>query len=103
MERRVWLQSNGVDARIPVKLKSYTAVPCMAGARHRLQLRGQFHDGIDTETYGNPDGSAADGGPYYPPRKYWNVRPVAIDYYNNYMTNFHDNALRLMAQCTIFA
>jgi hypothetical protein len=50
-----------------------------------------FHDGIDIETYGNPDGSAAATGPLYPPKKYWDRRPVAIDYYNNFMTNFHDN------------
>ena len=24
----------------------------------------------------------------------WDRRPVAIDFYNNYMTNFHDNAVR---------
>jgi hypothetical protein len=50
-----------------------------------------FHDGIDTETYGNPDGSAAVNGPKYPTREYFDKRTVSIDYYNNYMTNFHDN------------
>jgi hypothetical protein len=50
-----------------------------------------FHDGIDIETYGNPDGSAAQGGPSYPAKATWNLRPVAIDFYNNLMTNFHDN------------
>ncbi len=50
-----------------------------------------FHDGIDIETYGNPDGSSAADGPKYPPKEYWDRRPVAIDFYNNYMTNFHDN------------
>ena len=54
-----------------------------------------FHDGIDIETYGNPDGSHAIDGPHYPPREYWDRRPVAIDYYNNYMTNFHDNAFEI--------
>ena len=58
-----------------------------------------FHDGIDVETYGNPDGNTPDptaaNGPYYPPRKDWHLRPVAIDYYNNYMTNFHDNAFEI--------
>ena len=28
-----------------------------------------FHDGIDIETYGNPDGSHAIDGPHYPPRR----------------------------------
>jgi hypothetical protein len=58
-----------------------------------------FHDGIDVETYGNPDGSFATDpnlpdttdGPKYPPPEYWDRRPVAIDIYNNYMNNFHDN------------
>src|SRR5581483_1515816 len=50
-----------------------------------------FHDGIDIETYGNPDGSSAADGPKYPPKEYWDRRPVAIDFYNNYLTNFHDN------------
>ena len=58
-----------------------------------------FHDGIDVETYGNPDGNTPDPtaatSPYYPPRKDWHLRPVAIDYYNNYMTNFHDNAFEI--------
>ncbi len=58
-----------------------------------------FHDGIDIETYGNPDGSFATdpnlpdttNGPKYPPRRFWDLRPVANDFYNNYMNNFHDN------------
>jgi hypothetical protein len=54
-----------------------------------------FHDGIDVETYGNPDGSDAVNGPYYPPREFWKRRPVAIDYYNNYMSNFEDNAFEI--------
>jgi hypothetical protein len=54
-----------------------------------------FHDGIDIETYGNPDGSAAADGPKYPPKADWSKRPVSIDFYNNYMTNFHDNAIEI--------
>ena len=42
-----------------------------------------------------PDGSHAIDGPHYPPKEYWDRRPVAIDYYNNYMTNFHDNAFEI--------
>jgi len=57
-----------------------------------------FHDGINVETYGNPDGSYASGpgiveGPKYPTREYWDRRPVAIDFYNNYITNSHDNPI----------
>jgi uncharacterized protein YbjT (DUF2867 family) len=50
-----------------------------------------FTTASTSRRYGNPDGSAADGGPAYPPKAYWDRRPVAIDFYNNYMTNFHDN------------
>ena len=31
----------------------------------------------------------------YPPRESWDRRPVSIDYYKNYMTNFHDNAFEI--------
>ena len=31
----------------------------------------------------------------YPPREFWDRRPVAIDFYNNYLTNFHDNAIEI--------
>ena len=81
-------------------LKSYTAVRVYGGG-HVMAYNyvANFHDGIDVETYGNPDGNTPDPtaatGPYYPPRKDWHLRPVAIDYYNNYMTNFHDNAFEI--------
>jgi len=57
-----------------------------------------FHDGINVETYGNPDGAVASGpgmvgGPQYPPREYWDRRPIAIDIYNNYITSSHDNPI----------
>ena len=58
----------------------------------------QFHDGIDIETYGNPGGSYADrpaGPPYSAAEEYWDRRPVAIDFYNNLMTNFHDNPFEI--------
>jgi hypothetical protein len=32
-------------------------------------------------------------GPKYPTREYWDRRPVAIDFYNNYITNSHDNPI----------
>jgi hypothetical protein len=92
-----WLQFNGIDGQeFPVKLKSYTAVR-VYGSGHVMAYNyvANFHDGIDTETYGNPDGSDAVHGPYYPPRQYWDRRPLSIDYYNNYMTNFHDNAFEI--------
>jgi hypothetical protein len=54
-----------------------------------------FHDGIDTEMYGMPDGSHAHDGPSYPPREFWDRRPVSIDIYNNYITNAHDNSIEM--------
>ena len=92
-----WLQFNGVDGQeFPAKLRSYTAVRVYGGG-HVVAYNyvADFHDGIDVETYGNPDGSDAVHGPFYPPRKDWNVRPVAIDFYNNLLTNFHDNAIEI--------
>jgi hypothetical protein len=90
--------ANGV--KFPPPLDSYTAVR-VYGSGHVIAYNyvANFHDGIDVETYGNPDGNTPDPtaatGPYYPPRKDWHLRPVAIDYYNNYMTNFHDNAFEI--------
>jgi len=92
-----WAQFNGVDGqKFPPLLASYTAVR-VYGPGHVIAYNyvANFHDGIDVETYGNPDGSHAIDGPHYPPREYWDRRPVAIDYYNNYMTNFHDNAFEI--------
>jgi hypothetical protein len=92
-----WAQFNGVEGQqFPPKLVSYTAVR-LYGPGHVVAYNyvANFHDGVDVETYGNPDGSDAIDGPHYPPRKYWDRRPVSIDYYNNYMTNFHDNAFEI--------
>ena len=92
-----WAQFAGVDGqKFPPLLASYTAVR-VYGPGHVIAYNyvSGFHDGIDVETYGNPDGSHAIDGPHYPPREYWDRRPVAIDYYNNYMTNFHDNAFEI--------
>ena len=92
-----WAKFDGVDGqKFPPKLASYTAVR-LYGPGHVVAYNyvANFHDGIDIETYGNPDGSHAIDGPHYPPREYWDRRPVAIDYYNNYMTNFHDNAFEI--------
>jgi len=92
-----WTKFDGVDGqKFPPILASYTAVR-LYGPGHVVAYNyvANFHDGIDIETYGNPDGSHAIDGPHYPPREYWDRRPVAIDYYNNYMTNFHDNAFEI--------
>ena len=89
-----WQPFNGVDGqKFPPVMASYVAVK-VYGPGHVVAYNyvANFHDGIDIETYGNPDGSAAAGWPgNYPPKEYWDRRPVAIDFYNNYMTNFHDN------------
>jgi hypothetical protein len=92
-----WAQFNGVDGqKFPPELASYTAVR-LYGPGHVVAYNyvADFHDGIDIETYGNPDGSHAIDGPHYPPKEYWDRRPVSIDFYNNYMTNFHDNAFEI--------
>src|SRR5258708_4748268 len=92
-----WSQFAGLDGqKFPPILASYTAVR-LYGPGHVVAYNyvANFHDGIDIETYGNPDGSHAIDGPHYPTREYWDRRPVAIDFYNNYMTNFHDNAFEI--------
>jgi len=89
-------QAAGIE--FPPKLISYTAVR-LYGAGHVVAYNyiAHFHDGIDIETYGDPDGNvardSAASGPFYPARKDWHLRPVANDFYNNTMTNFHDNAI----------
>lgn len=96
----LWKRFNGVDGqRFPPVMASYVAVK-LYGPGHVVSYNyiADFHDGINVETYGNPDGSVASGpgiveGPHYPPREYWNRRPVAIDFYNNYITNSHDNPI----------
>jgi len=92
-----WAQFDGVEGQVfPPKMKSYIAVK-VYGPGHVMAYNyvANFHDGIDTETYGNPDGSSAADGPKYPPKEYWDRRPVSIDYYNNYMTNMHDNSFEI--------
>ena len=92
-----WNKFNFVDGQsFPVALKSYTAVR-VYGQGHVVAYNyvANFHDGIDVETYGNPDGTDAVKGPFYPARQDWDHRTVSIDFYNNYMTNFHDNAFEI--------
>jgi len=96
----MWIQFRGVDGQIfPPVMSSYVAVK-LYGPGHVVAHNyiAHFHDGINVETYGNPDGSVASGpgiedGPKYPPREYWDRRPVAIDFYNNHITNSHDNPI----------
>ena len=93
----MWTKFAGVEGQIfPPKMASYVAVK-LYGPGHVVAYNyiADFHDGIDVETYGNPDGSHAIDGPHYPPKEYWDKRPVAIDFYNNYLTNFHDNAIEI--------
>lgn len=90
----IWQPFDGVDGqKFPPAMASYVAVK-VYGPGHVVAYNDvrNFHDGIDIETYGNPDGSSADGGPAYPPAAFRDRRPVAIDFYNNVMSNFHDNA-----------
>jgi hypothetical protein len=95
-----WTKFKGVEGQVyPPRMASYVAVK-LYGPGHVVAYNyiADFHDGINVETYGNPDGSSASGpgildGPQYPPREYWDRRPVAIDFYNNYITNSHDNPI----------
>ena len=96
----MWTKYRGVEGQtFPPPMASYVAVK-LYGPGHVVAYNyiADFHDGINVETYGNPDGSVASGpgigdGPKYPPREYWDRRPVAIDFYNNYITNSHDNPI----------
>ena len=96
----MWTKFNGVNGQVfPPKMASYVAVK-LYGPGHVVAYNyiADFHDGINIETYGNPDGSVASGpgiieGPHYPTREYWDRRPVAIDFYNNYITSSHDNPI----------
>lgn len=89
----IWGRFNGVDGQVhPPAMASYVAVK-LYGPGHVVAYNSisHFHDGVNIETYGNPDGSAALDGPKYPPAAFRHLRPVSIDFYNNFMTNFHDN------------
>jgi hypothetical protein len=96
----MWEPFAGIEGQVyPPRMASYVAVK-LYGPGHVVAYNhiANFHDGINVETYGNPDGSYASGpgivdGPKYPTREYWDRRPVAIDFYNNYITNSHDNPI----------
>jgi hypothetical protein len=92
-----WQQFANVEGQqFPPVMKSYTAVR-LYGAGHVVAHNyvADFHDGIDTEMYGMPDGSHPIDGPAYPPRDLWDRRPTAIDIFNNYITNAHDNSIEM--------
>ena len=92
-----WAQFEHVEGQeYPPVMKSYTAVR-LYGAGHVVAHNyvADFHDGIDTEMYGMPEGSHPIDGPNYPPREAWDRRPNAIDIYNNYITNAHDNSIEM--------
>jgi hypothetical protein len=92
-----WEQFDGVDGQeFPPVMSSYNAIR-VYGPGHVIAYNyvADFHDGIDTDFYGMPDGSHAHEGPWYPPREYWDRRPVSIDIYNNYITNAHDNSIEM--------
>ena len=92
-----WRQFEGVDGQqFPPVMESYTAIR-LYGPGHVVAHNyvADFHDGIDTDYYGMPDGSHAVEGPDYPPREHWDRRPVSIDVYNNYITNAHDNSIEM--------
>jgi hypothetical protein len=92
-----WQQFNDVEGQqFPPVMKSYTGIR-LYGPGHVVAYNyvANFHDGIDTEMYGMPDGSSAQDGPDYPPKESWERRPTAIDIYNNYITNAHDNSIEM--------
>ncbi|MEZ5285130.1 MAG: DUF561 domain-containing protein [Vicinamibacterales bacterium] len=92
-----WQQFENVEGQaFPPVMKSYTAIR-LYGPGHVVAHNyvAHFHDGIDTEMYGHPDGSHPIEGPSYPPREFWDRRPNAIDIYGNYITNAHDNSIEM--------
>lgn len=92
-----WQQFENVEGQeFPPVMKSYTGIR-LYGAGHVVAHNyvADFHDGIDTDFYGMPDGSHAIEGPSYPPKEMWHLRPTAIDIYNNYITNAHDNSIEM--------
>ena len=92
-----WQPFENVDGQeYPPVMKSYTGIR-LYGPGHVVAHNyvADFHDGIDTDVYGMPDGSHAQEGPNYPPREQWDRRPTAIDIYNNYITRAHDNSIEM--------
>jgi hypothetical protein len=92
-----WQQfENVAGQQYPPIMESYTGIR-LYGPGHVVAHNyvADFHDGIDTDYYGMPDGSHPVDGPTYPPRSAWDTRPASIDVYNNYITNAHDNSIEM--------
>ena len=92
-----WQPFENVDGQeYPPVMKSYTGIR-LYGPGHVVAHNyvADFHDGIDTEMYGMPDGSHPIDGPNYPTREFWDRRPNAIDIIDNYISNAHDNTIEM--------
>lgn len=92
-----WQQFENVEGQaFPPVMQSYTGIR-LYGPGHVVMHNyvADFHDGIDTEMYGMPDGSHPIDGPNYPPREAWDRRPTSIDIIGNYITNAHDNSIEM--------
>jgi hypothetical protein len=92
-----WAQFEHVAGQqYPPIMESYTAIR-LYGPGHVVAHNyvADFHDGIDTDYYGMPDGSHPIDGPTYPVKEMWDRRPSSIDIYNNYITNAHDNSIEM--------
>ena len=92
-----WAQFEHVEGqRYPPVMDSYTAIR-LYGPGHVVAHNyvADFHDGIDHDYYGMPDGSHPVEGPAYPTKEMWDRRPSSIDIYNNYITNAHDNSIEM--------
>ena len=65
------------------------------GAAYWLDRQRSLGIDVRRDVVAMPDGSHAHDGPSYPPREFWDRRPVSIDIYNNYITNAHDNSIEM--------
>lgn len=85
-----WQETWGKFANYPAVITSEYAVK-VYGQGHVIAHNyvADWHDGITTATYGNPDGTAADGRPSANTGRV----PVSIDIYNNDITNVADNCI----------
>jgi hypothetical protein len=85
-----WPEVRGKFAGYPAAITSEYAVK-VYGQGHVVAYNyvAHWHDGIDIATYGDPDGTAADGTPH----EIADRVPVAIDFYNNDITNTADNCI----------
>ncbi len=73
-----WTQFAGVEGQVfPPKMASYIAVK-VYGSGHVMAYNyvANFHDGIDVETYGNPDSYGRDRRPQVSNQGVFGTRPV---------------------------